>query len=265
MYRQRYPAAGTANTQVELKVLELASGKVDAGRSRSWATAICARVDWFPDSKHLAVQRQTRDQKRLDLLKVDVASGRSQVLLTETSPNWVELHNDLHFLEAPAGVHVELAALRLQASVSVRSRRQAAAPADRGRVDGRRRRHRERPGRRRRAARQRLLPGERSRRRWNASSTSTSLDTRAAGSVTQRLSREAGWHDAKLLPGATRLPRSVLVARSAADREPAQARRLAAALAACATRSTTRIPITSTWRITSRKSSARSRPQTASS
>ena len=27
MYRQRYPAAGTANTHVELKVLELASGK----------------------------------------------------------------------------------------------------------------------------------------------------------------------------------------------------------------------------------------------
>ena len=28
MYRQRYPAAGTPNTRVELKVLELASGKV---------------------------------------------------------------------------------------------------------------------------------------------------------------------------------------------------------------------------------------------
>ena len=33
------------------------------------------------------------------MLKVDVASGRSQTLLTETSPNWIELHNDLHFLE----------------------------------------------------------------------------------------------------------------------------------------------------------------------
>ena len=46
---------------------------------------------------------QTRDQKRLDLLKVNVASGSSQVLFTETSPNWVELHSDLHFLERQTG------------------------------------------------------------------------------------------------------------------------------------------------------------------
>src|SRR4030095_5632354 len=86
MYRQRYPAAGTANTRVELKVLELASGKVTP-LELELGDGYLARVDWFRDSKHLAVQRQTRDQKRLDLLKVEPASGRSQTLLTETSPN----------------------------------------------------------------------------------------------------------------------------------------------------------------------------------
>lgn len=98
MYRQRYPAAGTANTSVELKLLELDSGKVtpvvlDLG------DGYLARVDWFQDSKFLAVQRQTRDQKRLDMLKVDAASGTGRVMLTETSPNWIELHNDLRFLK----------------------------------------------------------------------------------------------------------------------------------------------------------------------
>ena len=98
MYRQRYPAAGTPNTSVELKVLQLDSGKVTPV-ALELGDGYLARVDWFPDSKHLAVQRQTRDQKRLDLLKVDAASGGARVMFTETSANWIELHNDLHFLE----------------------------------------------------------------------------------------------------------------------------------------------------------------------
>jgi dipeptidyl-peptidase-4 len=99
MYRQRYPAAGTPNTRVELKLIELASGTVTPV-ALELDDGYLARVDWFPDSRHLAVQRQTRDQKQLDLLKIEVASGRSQTLLTETSPNWIELHNDLRFLKS---------------------------------------------------------------------------------------------------------------------------------------------------------------------
>jgi dipeptidyl-peptidase-4 len=99
MYRQRYPAAGTPNARVELKLIELASGTVTPVELEL-GDGYLARVDWFPDSKHLAVQRQTRDQKRLDLLKIEVASGRMQTLLTETSPNWVELNSDLQFLKS---------------------------------------------------------------------------------------------------------------------------------------------------------------------
>ena len=98
MYRQRYPAAGTPNTHVELKLLELASGTVTPVELEL-GDGYLARVDWFRDSKHLAVQRQTRNQKRLDMLKVDAADGSARVMLTETSPNWIELHNDLYFLK----------------------------------------------------------------------------------------------------------------------------------------------------------------------
>jgi dipeptidyl-peptidase-4 len=58
------------------------------------------RVDWFPDGDYLAVQRQSRDQKTLDLLKVDAVSGESRTLLTETSETWLNLHNELVFLES---------------------------------------------------------------------------------------------------------------------------------------------------------------------
>jgi dipeptidyl-peptidase-4 len=58
------------------------------------------RVDWFPGSQFLAVQRQSRDQQTLELLKIHARSGEARVLLTETSDTWINLHNELRFLES---------------------------------------------------------------------------------------------------------------------------------------------------------------------
>ncbi|HSC09192.1 MAG TPA: alpha/beta fold hydrolase [Steroidobacteraceae bacterium] len=96
---QRYPAAGTRNVLIELKVIDLASGAVtsiDLGPERD---IYLARVDWFPDSRRLAVQRQTRDQRRLELLAADINTGATRVLITETSSTWVELNDELTFLK----------------------------------------------------------------------------------------------------------------------------------------------------------------------
>ena len=98
MVRQRYPAAGTANTKVELKIITLASAQI-ASADLPKQDGYLARVNWFPDSRRLAAQWQTRDQKRLELLKVDAATGAAATLLTETSASWIELHDDLRFLK----------------------------------------------------------------------------------------------------------------------------------------------------------------------
>jgi dipeptidyl-peptidase-4 len=98
MYRQRYPSAGTANARVELKVIALDTRRV-TDIDLSMPDGYLARVTWFPDSRHLAIQRQTRDQKTLDLLKVDASTGQSRVLFSEQRPHWVELNDDLRFLE----------------------------------------------------------------------------------------------------------------------------------------------------------------------
>jgi dipeptidyl-peptidase-4 len=96
--RQRYPAAGASNTRVELKVVELQNNTVvavDLGRDNN---VYLARVSWFPNGASLAVQRQSRDQRRLDLLKVDANTGSGRVLLTETSSSWVNLGSDPTFI-----------------------------------------------------------------------------------------------------------------------------------------------------------------------
>jgi dipeptidyl-peptidase-4 len=97
--RQRYPATGAVNARVELFVAELASERrvpVDLGENPD---IYLARVDWFPGSAALAVQRHSRDQKTLDLLAADVVTGQTRVLITERAEHWVPLHRELHFLD----------------------------------------------------------------------------------------------------------------------------------------------------------------------
>lgn len=100
---QRYPAAGTANVLVELWVVPIAAPskkvQVDLGTERD---IYLARVDWLPDSTRLAVQRQSRDQKTLELLFADQTTGKTQLILTERSPNFVNLNYGLRFLKKRA-------------------------------------------------------------------------------------------------------------------------------------------------------------------
>jgi dipeptidyl-peptidase-4 len=95
---QRYPAAGDPNVRISLHVASLAGDggitEVDLGPEHD---IYLARVDWRgPD--RLTFQRQSRDQRRLELVEATLASGRQRVLLTETSPTWVPLHDGLRFL-----------------------------------------------------------------------------------------------------------------------------------------------------------------------
>jgi dipeptidyl-peptidase-4 len=101
--KQRYPAAGARNAIVQLFVqrLDVPAGsappvQVDLGTNTD---IYLARVNWLPRSAGLAVQRQSRDQKTLALLKVDPASGKTTELLSEHSDTWVDLHDELTFLE----------------------------------------------------------------------------------------------------------------------------------------------------------------------
>ncbi|MEA3053969.1 MAG: dipeptidyl-peptidase 4, partial [Sphingomonadales bacterium] len=95
LVEQRYPAAGTANAIVDLYIMAPDGSsrvKADLGADTD---VYLTRVDWTPDGKSVLVQRMSRDQKRLDLLRVDPATGRSAILFSETSPTWVNLTDNL--------------------------------------------------------------------------------------------------------------------------------------------------------------------------
>jgi dipeptidyl-peptidase-4 len=99
--KQRYPASGTPNALVKLFVTEVGKSdakpvEVDLGKNPD---IYLARVDWFPDSKALAVQRQSRDQKTLTLLRADPGNGTVRELITEKSDTWVDLTDELTILK----------------------------------------------------------------------------------------------------------------------------------------------------------------------
>lgn len=95
---QRYPRAGRPNAVVELYIRDIQSGdrvKVDLGDNTD---IYLGRVNWAADGQTAYVQRLSRDQKRLDLLAVDPATGRSRVIASQTSRAWVNVTHDFRAL-----------------------------------------------------------------------------------------------------------------------------------------------------------------------
>ena len=100
-FEQRYPAAGAANVDVSLWVIDPHGGnkvEVDLGRDKD---IYLARVDWAPDGKTLYVQRVNRPQTELDMLAVDPATGKSTLLFAEKAhpQHWINLSDDYKFLD----------------------------------------------------------------------------------------------------------------------------------------------------------------------
>ncbi|MES2257275.1 MAG: alpha/beta fold hydrolase [Pseudomonadota bacterium] len=95
---QRYPAAGDPNVTVQLRIVSPVTGEqraIDLGINQD---IYLVRADWSANAKALLYQRQSRDQKTLELVSVDPLTLRQRILITETSTTWTTIHDDLRFL-----------------------------------------------------------------------------------------------------------------------------------------------------------------------
>ncbi|MYN47270.1 alpha/beta fold hydrolase [Pseudoduganella sp. FT93W] len=95
---QRYPAAGDPNALVSLHIVSPVTGEIRNVDLGSNPDIYLVRADWSGNAKALLFQRQSRDQKKLELIAVDAATLAQRVLVTETSPTWVSIFDDLRFL-----------------------------------------------------------------------------------------------------------------------------------------------------------------------
>jgi dipeptidyl-peptidase 4 len=104
--KQRYPEAGTENSKVRLGYVAL--GDVFTGNAKPrWIPLAktddiyLPRVEWTEDGM-LVYQVQSRDQKTLDLFLFDPKTGKSQLVVRETHPHWVSIHDSSHWLKKSA-------------------------------------------------------------------------------------------------------------------------------------------------------------------
>lgn len=89
---QRYPFAGAANPSVRLLVIPAAGGTARELAFRVADDDYLARVGWL--GGQVVAQRQSRDQRTLELYAIDPESGDRARLLGETSSTWVNLHDN---------------------------------------------------------------------------------------------------------------------------------------------------------------------------
>lgn len=87
-YAVRYPVAGTANADVTLHVLRLDGSRTEVTWDRG-AYEYLTAADW--DALGPLISVQTRDQRTVQVLAADAATGQATLLHTERDDAWVEL------------------------------------------------------------------------------------------------------------------------------------------------------------------------------
>lgn len=96
---QRYPKAGMANPVVRLGIVDITSTKTTWADLGDHTYEYLVRVKWLPTSDRVSVQTLNRSQDELDLFFVDRETGESIHILKETDIGWVNVHDDLTYLD----------------------------------------------------------------------------------------------------------------------------------------------------------------------
>ncbi len=94
---QRYPKAGDPNPVVRVGMVAAGGGAVTWADVDTRDDSYIARVYWTGDGRAVAIEKLNRAQDKLTLLFADATTGRTVVVLEETSPTWVNVTYARHY------------------------------------------------------------------------------------------------------------------------------------------------------------------------
>lgn len=95
----KYPKAGEKNSIVTVHIYDVATGKiipVDVGKETD---QYIPRVNWTKDANTLSFIRMNRLQNKQELLLANASDGTSHVILSESSNTYIEVCDQLTFLD----------------------------------------------------------------------------------------------------------------------------------------------------------------------
>ncbi|MCP2604562.1 S9 family peptidase [Candidatus Aminicenantes bacterium AH-873-B07] len=96
-----YPKAGMTNPLVKIGIVSVKEQKTVWLKLNYNEEIYIARAIWTPDSKWLTVQILNRDQNRIDLLKVNPETGKSELILREEQKIWIHPKEIYFFKRKP--------------------------------------------------------------------------------------------------------------------------------------------------------------------
>lgn len=97
-YRFKYPKAGEKNSVVLVSSYDVASAKTVKMDVGPVADQYLPRLMWTQAPNTLSIQRLNRLQNKLEILHGDAATGKTKVVLTDASPAYVDITDDLRYL-----------------------------------------------------------------------------------------------------------------------------------------------------------------------
>lgn len=97
-YTYKYPKAGEDNSLVSIHVYQINGGATVPAAIGEETDQYIPRIKWA-DDKHLCIYRLNRLQNHLELLLTDATSGASKLIYEEKAKEYVEINDNLHFLE----------------------------------------------------------------------------------------------------------------------------------------------------------------------
>ena len=96
--RFKYPKAGEKNSVVLVSSYDVASARTTKMDVGPVADQYIPRVMWTQAPNTLSIQRLNRLQNKLEILHADANTGKTNVVLTDTNPAYVEINDDLNYL-----------------------------------------------------------------------------------------------------------------------------------------------------------------------
>ncbi len=96
LQHHRYPRSGGTNPSSRIGVIDVATGKttwIELPTSKGWnpKDQYLGRITWSHDGQALFLQRLSRDQRQLALVRADPKTGKAQHLVEENDPSWQQL------------------------------------------------------------------------------------------------------------------------------------------------------------------------------
>ena len=103
-YTYKYPKAGERNSDVQIYVFDMSSGKSTKCDVGNETDQYIPRIKWTGRAGELCIYRLNRHQNHLDLLAANVKTGKSDIIYTEENKYFLDISDEIAFLPDGHGI-----------------------------------------------------------------------------------------------------------------------------------------------------------------